>query len=228
MCFRQKAEFIQSYQPDIVIIPECENPDKLKFNSRTRLPKDIYWYGDNKNKGLGVFSYSDYEFKLHKIHNPDFKTILPLTVTKTDFNLTLFAIWANNPQDKKYQYVGQIWKAINYYERLLENENVILAGDFNSNSIWDMTRRNFNHSHVVEYLEKKRVFSTYHNYYNQQQGEEIHPTLFMYRHSDKPYHIDYCFASDNLIEKLKNVEIGSYEQWREYSDHMPVVVNFDL
>lgn len=56
MCFRQKAEFIQIYQPDIVIIPECENPDKLKFNSQTRLPKDIYWYGDNKNKGLGVFS----------------------------------------------------------------------------------------------------------------------------------------------------------------------------
>lgn len=153
---------------------------------------------------------------------------MPLTVTKPDFNLTLFAVWANNPQDKKYQYVGQIWKAINHYKKLLENENVILAGDFNSNSIWDMPRRNFNHSHVVEYLEKKRVFSTYHNYYNQKQGGEIHPTLFMYRHSDKPYHIDYCFASGSLIEKLENVEIGSYEQWREYSDHMPVIVNFDL
>lgn len=228
MAYRRKVEVIQSYQPDIVVVPECEHPDKLKFSSQTRLPKDIFWYGDNKNKGLGVFSYGDYKLQLLDIHQPGFKTILPLAITKGHLELTLFAIWANNPQDKKFQYVGQIWKAVNYYKGLLENKNVILAGDFNSNSIWDKPRREFNHSNVVKYLEEKGIYSTYHKYHNQKQGNEVHPTWFMYRHSDKPYHLDYCFASANLLEKLQSVEIGNYEQWKQFSDHTPVIVNFDL
>ena len=32
MAFRKKADFILTYKPDILIVPECEHPDKLKFN----------------------------------------------------------------------------------------------------------------------------------------------------------------------------------------------------
>ena len=47
-----------------------------------------------------------------------------------------------------------------------------------------------------------------------------HPTLYMYRKKDKPYHIDYCFVSADLAEKLESVEIGAYDQWVQYSDHV--------
>lgn len=228
MAYRKKAEFILSYQPDIVIVLECEHPDKLKFNSNVPIPNDIFWYGNNKNKGLCVFSYSKYKFHLLDVHKPDFKMILPLLVTKEDFDFILFVIWANNPQDPKFQYVGQIWKAIYYYESLLQNKKTILMGDFNSSSIWDKQRRECNHSNVVKYLEQRGIYSAYHKFYNREQGEETHPTLFMYHHQDKPYHIDYCFASTHFVEKLQSVEIGNYEQWIKLSDHMPIIVSFDL
>lgn len=228
MAYRKKAEFILLFQPDIVVVPECEHPDRLKFNSEIPIPNDIFWYGENKNKGMGVFSYGQYKFRLLDVHNPEFKVILPLTVTNGDIDLTLFAVWANNPQDKKFQYVGQVWKAIHYYDDLLESEKIILAGDFNSNSIWDLPRREGNHSNVVKYLEQKGIYSTYHRFYDQKQGEEAHPTLFMYRHQDKPYHLDYCFASADFIKKLQSVEIGDYERWAKFSDHMPVIANFNL
>lgn len=48
----------------------------------------------------------------------------------------------------------------------------------------------------------------------------------MYRHKNKPYHIDYCFASEDMIDKLHSVEIGDYEFWVKYSDHVPVIVEF--
>lgn len=35
MAFRKKAEFILAYKPDIVVISECENPEKLKFSCDT-------------------------------------------------------------------------------------------------------------------------------------------------------------------------------------------------
>ena len=90
---------------------------------------------------------------------------------------------------------------------MLNDENVILAGDFNSNSIWDKPRRVYNHTNLVELLKTKNILSTYHHFHNQAPGKERDNTLFMHRKVDRPYHIDYCFASRNLINKLKNVEI---------------------
>jgi exodeoxyribonuclease III len=50
----------------------------------------------------------------------------------------------------------------------------------------------------------------------------------MYRHKDKPYHIDYCFVSTDMIEKLKSVEIGEHETWSKLSDHVPLIVTFEI
>jgi len=228
MAFRKKADLILTSKPDILIVPECEHPDKLKFKIGTPLPTDIFWYGTNRHKGLGVFSYSSYKFKLLDIHNPNFKNILPLSVTGGKYDFTLFAIWANNPQDKDGHYITQVWKAMRYYDSLLLDNKTILVGDFNSNTIWDKVYREGNHSAVVANLEAKKIFSTYHKFHGLTQGREKHPTLFMYRHQDKPYHIDYCFASTDFIEKLTNVEVGNYNDWTQYSDHKPLSVTFDL
>jgi len=100
--------------------------------------------------------------------------------------------------------------------------------DFNSNQIWERKDRISNHSSVVNYLEIKGIFSSYHLYYKQLQGKEEHPTLYMYRHKDKPYNIDYCFISADLVKKLQSVEIGEYETWTKYSYHVPVIVTFNL
>jgi len=228
MAYRKKAEFILKQQPDIAIIPECEHPDKLKFNPGVPLPKDVLWSGKNLNKGLGIFSYSNYKFRLHDNYQPDFRNVLPISVTggKTDF--TLFAIWANNPQDKGFEYIGQVWKALNFYTDLVKGEKTILAGDFNSNTIWDKPRREGNHSTVVALLESKKIYSAYHQFYDQQQGKEKHNTLFMYRHRDKAYHIDYCFASIDLAEKITDIKVGTHKKWAKLSDHTPLTVTFNI
>lgn len=102
------------------------------------------------------------------------------------------------------------------------------AGYFNSYTFWDKPNRIYNHTNLVEFLKVKNILSTYHYFYEQIQGQEKDNTLFMHRKIDKPYHIDYCFASLNLIHKLKNVEIGFYEKWTKYSDHKPVIVTSEL
>jgi exodeoxyribonuclease III len=226
MAFRKKADVILTYKPDILIIPECEHPDKLFFSEDTPKPKDILWFGKNQNKGLGIFSYSDYHFTVLEYHNHDIQTIIPISVSGGEFVFNLFAIWANNPTDPDGQYIEQVWKAIHHYDTLLTGSKTILIGDFNSNKIWDRRHRVSNHSNVVKYLEDKGIFSTYHLHHKQAQGSEEHPTLYMYRHLDKPYHIDYCFVSADLAEKLQSVEVGDYEFWTKYSDHVPLIVTF--
>jgi endonuclease/exonuclease/phosphatase family metal-dependent hydrolase len=103
----------------------------------------------------------------------------------------------------------------------------MLIGDFNSNTIWDRKYREGNHSNVVKHLEKKGIVSCYHLHHRQVQGKEQHPTLYLYRHPDKPYHLDYCFASKDMAEKIQSVEIGTYDDWKPYSDHVPVMVTFN-
>ena len=226
MAFRKKSKFIEDYKPDILIVPECEHPDKLTFDLNSQQPNEIFWYGKNLNKGLGVFSYTNYKISLLDCHEENYKLILPLKVTNGDAIYTLFAIWANNPEDRNFPYIGQIWKAIKHYQSQLGQKQTLLVGDFNSNSIWDRPKREGNHSTVVRVLAENGIESTYHKYFDQQQGEEKQPTLFMYRHENKPYHVDYCFASADMIEKLKKVEIGKYENWGSVSDHMPIIVDF--
>lgn len=227
MAFRKKAGFILNYKPDILIIPECEHPDKLKFPADTPLPTDTLWFGTNQNKGLGIFSYSNFRFKVIDTHNPDLRMIIPIAVTGGQIDFTLYAIWANNPNDPDGQYTEQVWKAINYYNQQMTNQQTILIGDFNSNTIWDRKYRSSNHSNVVKKLEEKGIYSAYHLHHKQTQGDEKHPTLYMYRHSDKPYHIDYCFVSQDFADKIQSVEIGDYDYWMQYSDHVPVIVTFN-
>ncbi|MCP9769366.1 endonuclease/exonuclease/phosphatase family protein [Lacihabitans sp. LS3-19] len=225
--FRKKAKSIFIKNPDITIIQECENLEKLNTEKNLDLLKNQIWIGDNKHKGLGIFSNEKYILNIHQKYNPDLKYIVPVIVKGDSINFTLFAIWANNKEDKDGQYVEQVWKAINYYEKLLENELVILTGDFNSNTIWDKPSRIGNHSDVVEKLSTKAIHSIYHKHLNQTQGKEEHPTFYLYKNKNKPYHIDYAFVSLSMFEKLIEFEVGTYEDWIAISDHSPLIMKFD-
>jgi exonuclease III len=228
MAFRKKAVIISACSPDLLVVPECECPDKLLFDLYTPRPKQSLWFGENQNKGLGIFSYCDFKFELLSEYDPELRTIVPIRVYNSQMSFILFAVWANNPKDKGFQYVGQIWKALTRYKSLLENNIVVLTGDFNSNKIWDKPKREGNHSAVVQYLRQLGIHSCYHKYFNLEHGKEEHSTLFMYRKKEMGYHIDYCFASTYFSDKIKSIEIGQHEDWSSYSDHTPLIIEFDL
>lgn len=226
MAFRNKAAQVLALKPDIVVVPECEHPEKLIFTPGVEQPVDRLWIGQNPHKGLGVFSYGEYRLKMHRSHNRALQLIAPIAVSKGSFRFHLLAIWANHPTDKDGRYITQVWKAIHHYHKLLDKKPVILAGDFNSNTIWDKPRREGNHSTVVSSLAEKGIHSVYHQHFKQEQGKEEHPTLYMYRKKEKCYHIDYCFASSDLLTHLSSVEIGDFNDWCTYSDHVPVITTF--
>lgn len=126
MAYRKKAESLLKYHPDLAVIPECEY---MAENTTKNL-----WFGDNRNKGLGIFSYSDFELELHEEYNPSFKYVIPIKVIGP-FEFNLFAIWAmNDPKELRKRYIGQVYSAITHYKILLDEPTVII-GDFNWNAI---------------------------------------------------------------------------------------------
>jgi exonuclease III len=228
MAFRKKADAILRYRPDILILQECEHPDKIDFTKHTQQPKSVLWFGNNPHKGLGIFAYADYGLAVHPLYNEAIKWVVPIVVKDGRKRCTLFAVWAHNPQDPDGQYVTQVWKALQQYQTLIKKTNTLLIGDFNSNTIWDRPKREGNHSTVVAHLLQKNIHSVYHHRYLQIQGSEKHPTFYLYRNQKKPYHLDYCFASSDWMARLTDVTVGSFRTWQKYSDHVPLMVSFGL
>ena len=227
MAFRKKAKAILTENPDILIVQECERLDKLIFKENIKEPNDSYWYGDNPHKGLGIFTYGDYTISPLPDHNTDFRFVVPLKISNKKNTYTLLAIWTQKPGTND-NYGIQIWNAIHYYVDLLSLDNVLLIGDFNSNTFWDKLNRVSNHSNVVAHLYDLGIESTYHVFYNQIQGKEKDPTFYLYKQISRPYHLDYCFVSQSLLKKLNEVQIGNHKDWTLLSDHNPVIVTFDV
>jgi exodeoxyribonuclease-3 len=226
--FRKKADLILAHHPDILVVQECENPDKYLSNPKIQKPVSHYWYGDSGHKGICIFSFSDYKFELLPNFNPKFRYILPFRVTGHGQTFTIFAIWTmGNKEYREARYIGQVWLALNHYVDLL-GIATILVGDFNSNKIWDYKPRVGNHSDVINKLAEKNIQSIYHKYFKVEQGKEMHPTFFLHRNQYKSYHIDYCFASEDLLNKVRNVDIGTYEDWISHTDHAPLIIDFEI
>ena len=61
--------------------------------------------------------------------------------------------------------------------------------------------------------------------YFRQAQTETSPTLHLFRHKSRPYHVDYVFIPREWMFRLRAVEVGEYEQWSKLSDDCPVVVD---
>ncbi len=212
-------------KPDILIVIECEGKATLAKTLKEYPVYDIQWYGENEYKGIAIVRMIEAKLSLFDHYSDEFKYIVPFNLCYQGKQVSLFVIWAMpNKKSRKEGYVGQIWKAINAYTHALQSPS-ILIGDFNSNAIWDDERKHGNHSMVVEYLKIYDIFSLYHAQREELHGEESEATWYMYRHEDKPYHLDYCFVSASLVYPETRINIGNFKEWIEFSDHMPLIVD---
>lgn len=149
------------------------------------------------------------------------KYFLPVLLNDT---VQILGVWTHKNNSPNFGYIGQFWKYLEVNQTKFKN--ILIAGDFNSNVMWDQWDRWWNHSDIVQNLDKDKIFSLYHFYNKVKQGEELDPTFFLHRKLERPYHIDYIFGSNNYKEELKSIDIGTIEKWLEISDHLPIIATF--
>jgi len=225
MAFRKKYPKVLDLKPDLLVLQECENELKLKDHLSSLNYNQLIWYGKNPNKGVAVISFNEVNIALNENHNESVEYVVPLKLSINDKEINLFAIWAMPHEESRARsYVGQIWAAINFYSDLLDKDSMLI-GDFNSNAFWDHKRKVGNHTQVIDFLNDKDIYSVYHQLTDTDHGQESHPTLYLTKNIDKPYHMDYCCASKSLFSENTSIEIGVYEDWIKLSDHMPVIID---
>jgi exodeoxyribonuclease-3 len=229
--FRNKAHRIIDDAPDVLIIQECEPFAKLGEISEEYPLSSAHWFGDSAIKGLAVFVRSPYALRVHPQYDPNVKGIVPLIISSSANGLdatseiTLFAVWTGIAPSKRESYIGQIWTALECYRSIFKtNHRIILAGDFNSNTIWDKEHKGHSHSLVVERLASHDIHSIYHLTKGEQHGEETQPTFHLQKKTTQPFHIDYIFASAPLLSTHSNFTLAEHSNWLDCSDHLPMTV----
>jgi hypothetical protein len=222
MAFTRKWQFLQDLLPDIAVIPECS---RRSVELAAKCDFDGRWFGDNPQKGLGVFVAKPWGIVGSK--EPHNRWIVPLQISGPA-NFLLVAVWASqvskNPKDN---YIVQVHRAVTSSPDWFNGQPVVLCGDFNSNAIWDKKRKEGNHSAVVKFFADRNIVSAYHHFFSEEHGHETRPTHYLWHHKNRAFHIDYVFLPKNWATEIREVEVGEYAKWGKLSDHVPLVINLD-
>jgi exonuclease III len=219
----RKHQKLLTLDADIMVIQECSQPDIEEFNRSEGWSS--WWVGSPIKKGLGVLVKAPWVVRKAEALTPKWTGKV---VIDGPASIELFPVWAHMSKSPSKEYIEQVHLLLDIIEQAPLSPFTIVAGDFNSNSIWDSSYRLYNHIAAVGRFRKLGLESAYHQFFGDSQGAERHPTLWLRKNKDSPYHIDYAFLSRSLLSILRNVVVGPRDDWLSFSDHTPVLVELDL
>jgi hypothetical protein len=221
MALSRKRHHLYALRPDIAVIPECS---QSCLNLCLKDGFEGRWFGDNPRKGLGILVAKP--LHIGRAGKSPNKWVVPMEITGGGYDFLLIAVWTMLIKGNLARsYIGQLSEAIANNPQWFTGNPTIVAGDFNSNKIWDDKRDKANHSTVVGALEKHRLASAYHHFFSESQGQETQPTYYFWHHKNRPYHIDYVFLPQHWASQIQRVEVGTHAAWSKLSDHVPLCVD---
>lgn len=222
MAFRRKREALSTYDPDLVVVPECECPDTV---GEWDVYDDWRWIGSDEHRGLGVFARGGVSLSYGRAATVGGTLTMPI---RTDGELDLLAVWAKDDEaDPRRRYVGQVFETLRAYDEFLDDRTAVV-GDFNWNDQWDDSPKSPLYGTLADVrarLEEYGLASAYHTATDCAFGDESDPTFFMHKKRSREYHIDYAFLPSDLAERA-TVSVGTYDEWIDASDHVPLVVEW--
>ncbi len=136
-------------------------------------------------------------------------------------HFTLGAIW---PIQKKTgpRYASLLTAMLAHFATELSSAPLILTGDFNSNTA--VVGQERSHPKLISRLEQAGLSSAYHHQSGEKHGRETLATFVQGKKSPKRFHIDYCFASSDLLPAC-TVAIPQSSAWLGLSDHFPLIID---
>jgi endonuclease/exonuclease/phosphatase family metal-dependent hydrolase len=217
-----KWEALTALRADIAVVPECANPSRPEMKKFVEGTRSRAWVGPNETKGLSVVSFGEYEVTPLPRSASDMPDALAVRVVGPCAEFVLMGIWARGPTHEK-----NLHAVVDRYELLLRSNEVVLAGDFNSNTMWDYKHGSNSHSRLVQRLAALGLVSAYHAARSVAHGSEKEKTLYWRGNAEQSYHVDYVFLPRDWLPRLRTCSVGDPAKWLPLSDHAALVVELD-
>lgn len=226
MGLQRKLAALRSLQPDIAVLSEVACPEKLRRQVHELCGLPIVWVGDKKDKGLAVLSFNGDELALDRSYRSANQYVAPVQVNGPR-SFRLLAVWDHNDRKEGLnKRPGPLLRTLDDSSEFCQNDDLVVAGDFNNNPQWDRPNGPNNMLRITQELMKRGLVSLYHHRTGLPFGGEVQATYW--HHRTKPYHIDYIFVPTTWLKNLMSFEIGTFEEWcgTGLSDHAPLIANF--
>lgn len=218
-CYRgdpsSRFDRLASLAPDVAVLQECSKPAKPNTDN-------LLWFGDNPRKGLAVVSKPGFQLEPGPVNSSILDSKFPVIVTTPQKErIHLLAVWSKpNPT-----YVSAIARGLDVYSSFLMEAPSVVAGDFNSHSQFDRANEEWTHVRLVQRLTNDfGLASAFHSHHTEM---EEPPTLYWRWDENRPFHIDYCFLPATWVDRISEVTIGNFADWKSESDHRPLLVAMD-
>lgn len=227
MALDRKRSAVEVIGADVLVVPECDASPALAGE----LGVSFAWRGENPQKGLGVFAFGGWRTEPVDEEQP-LPWVLPVRVIDPGGVevAILLAVWTvAHRLDGRPDYAGQVSAAIDACTTALEEGRAVIAGDLNCSAQGPSVAR---HLENMRRLERAGVRSAYHAFFGHEHGAEGAMTLSWVGPKRRvyEYHCDFLFLPGHMLERLRQVEVGSMMDWIEsgLSDHCPVVAELVL
>lgn len=214
-----KSQSLRELTPDLAIVAEVKSGEAQLFGA------NYAWTGNEGALGLALFGFNGWT--LDKVYEAPDRHVLAAKARRGSEQVLLVGVWTL-PIGRDY--VAPLVRAWSALSPLLKGD-VIVAGDFNANPVWDercRVQRQEMFAPFIGRLHQAGLRSLWHERNGEVHGDEKTPTFYWYLHENKPFHIDYVFASGALRRRAQGMTIGTYNDWiaTKRSDHVPIIVEF--
>jgi exonuclease III len=217
----RKLPRLLALAPDLAVIQECERNLEDLPDGATYL-----WVGNEQNprKGLGVISFGP-QISAEPLHRTIWSYFLPVSLSSP--RMRLLAVWAYNHRASRFgaEHIGKPMDVFRELEEWFSGAATVVAGDFNNSVEWDRPGGPNNFAAVDDFLNKLGLRSVYHGETGESLGSESRDTYFHTKSKDNSFHIDYIYAPK--ATPIRSVSVGSFTEWRDASDHVPIVLDFE-
>lgn len=222
LALHKKADALLALKPDVAVIQECAKPERWQ---QALGASAALWHGENPAKGIAVLSFGEWMLEPVELFATDCRLFIPARV-RGPLEFNLLGVWTKEAANsRRNSYIGQMHIALDFYRDFLAQQASVVAGDWNSNAIWDAARPMNNHTHAVVRLVELGMVSAYHTYHRCAHGCEVHMT---HRHNlGNRFHLDYCFVPRAWAQHIGGVQVGG-SKWYKLSDHAPLTVDISL
>ena len=234
---RKLDTVLQQLHPDVLVLSECAAESTLAGKYPRPVPwSSMAWAGKvpeppkNPDKGLAVMTFGAYRIQASPPVEPTMEWVVRTDIAGP-LPFSLIAVWAMNHRASNIkafpQSNPQPAAALNAYGAEGSGPT-ILAGDFNHNVSWDADMPHAKqHARTLDAAKRAGLASAYHQHFDEAQGAESAPTLYWRGAGQKTFHIDYAFIPEVWRPRLREVSVGSKQDWIDsgLSDHVPLVVD---
>ena len=226
MALRLKFDRLLSLRPDVAVIQECADPDAASKGWRPDCT-GYDWIGFNPDKGLGIFTFGGLTLTRHAGYSETYALYLPVTVAGwCSFNL--LGLWAADPRKVPDGATNDPIAALDHYRSFLAAGPAVVAGDFNRLPQQMSVRRNGPGSSVVDLLAGAGLTNADFAMSDASGQPALRRTHFHQRKFSRGFVVDYIFIPAAATARLSAFEVGDPHDWITWSDHVPLVAEFDL